>query len=99
MPYPDVKGEMKAENPKKPITSYLNFYSEKLPEFKKAHPDISHALVVKEIAKSWNSLSEEAKKGYKALAASDTARYKREVDQLEKQGFFTNSKGEHCKPP
>ena len=83
-------------NPKKPSSSYLFFSIEKMSEIKEANPQMSHTQAISECGKQWNSLNDEEKKPYEALAASDKARYQKEMEELETQGYYTNAHGLKC---
>jgi hypothetical protein len=57
---------------------------------------MTHMQAIVEVGGLWKNMTPDAKKPYDALAASDKARYHKMVQDLETQGFFTNSKGEKC---
>ncbi len=54
--------------PKRAISAYLYFASERRPDLKKENPDLSFGDLTKNIAAEWKELSEKDKKKYNDLA-------------------------------
>ena len=68
------------------------------PELKQSNPGLTQPMVMKEVGGLWKNLTPEQKQPFDALAQSDKARYQDQMGQLEKSGYFLNSKGEKCRP-
>ena len=95
---PQENSEFIVEELKGLKSSYLFYSMKTCPELKKANPDTPQNLIVKNVGLQWKALTEEQRSPFIAMAQSDKARYQKELKEVETQGFFTNSKGEKCKP-
>ena len=64
--------------PKKALTAYFFFMSERRPELKKEKPNLDHKQIIFELGAEWNKLKEEDKQKYKLKAEEDRKRYEKE---------------------
>ena len=73
------KPKKKEVRPKKAMTAYNMFVSEKKPQLMTSHPHLTNAEIFKMISEEWNSLGEDAKNKYKELCEPDRERFKSEL--------------------
>ena len=64
--------------PKKALTPYFFFISERRPELKKEKPTLDHRQIILEMSEEWNKMKEEDKQKYKLKAEEDKKRYEKE---------------------
>lgn len=71
--------------PKKPLTSFIRFSQERLPEFRAQHPDVRYKQLFKIMSQVWKELPESEKKVYEDAYRADWNVYKKELDRIKKQ--------------
>ena len=64
--------------PKKALTPYFIFMSERRPELKKEKPTLDHKQIIFELGAEWNKMKDEDKQKYKLKAEEDKKRYEKE---------------------
>ena len=64
--------------PKKALTPYFCFISERRPELKKEKPNLDHRQIILEMSAEWNKMKDEDKQKYKLKAEEDKKRYEKE---------------------
>lgn len=79
--------------PKKPISGFNLYVSERMPELKKAKPDKNIPELVKQIAKEWQEGKNVDQKMYNKLAEKDKKRFKKQLKEFKKFGYYTKEKG------
>jgi hypothetical protein len=72
--------------PKRPLSGYMIFCSEKRDEVKKADSSLTLTGVAKKLGELWRGLSKEEQKPYNDKAAKDKQRYEAEKAAYEKKG-------------
>ena len=79
--------------PKKPISGFSLYVSERMPELKKAKPDKNIPDLVKQIAKEWQEGKNVDQKMYNKNAEKDKKRFKKQLKEFKKFGYYTKEKG------
>lgn len=74
-----VKKVKDANAPKRPLSSYLFFSTEKGKEVRQEHPDWSVGDVSKEVGRMWRELSDEDRVEYEEKASEAKERYQEEM--------------------
>jgi hypothetical protein len=78
--------------PKKPLSAYL-FYTTANVNKIKDKENCSHSEAMKRCGELWNKLSAAEKKTYDDKHNADAKRYQRQIDDLDKKGFFIMEDG------
>lgn len=79
--------------PKKPTSPWIYFNNEKVAELKK-EKGMDQKEAFTKSAEIWKGLSEEEKKPYVEKSKQDEARYKKQLADLEANGFFMTEDGQ-----
>ena len=79
--------------PKKPIYGFRLYVSERMPELKKAKPDKNISDLLRQIAKEWQEGKIVDQKLYNKNAEKDKKRFKKQLKEFKKFGYYTKSKG------
>ena len=86
-PKPSPKKKKKDPNaPKRPVSAFMYFQKEKLPEAKSDNPGVPVKDVRKMVAKLWDELEDEKGKPYRDLAREDKKRYETALKKYENKG-------------
>lgn len=96
----DASKENKAPSqvqPKKPITPYFAFLAARRENFRNENPKLSITEIAKGMGQVWTAMTEDQKKPYNQIVEEDKARYLKELNDLEKKGFFINKDGVNSK--
>ena len=80
--------------PKRALSGYMFFLADVREKYVKKHPDLKMTQLSKEMANEWKGMTDDQKAKYQELAAADVERHRKEMEQYEKKGWFTNAKGE-----
>ena len=73
------KKEKKDSNaPKRAITAFFFFQSERRPELKKEKPELDNRQLIYEMSSEWKAMSDDDKKKYQVKADEDRKRYEKE---------------------
>ena len=72
--------------PKKSLTSFIIFSSDKRKEIVNANPGMSIGDVAKQLGALWKEISTSEKEKYEKLAQKDKDRYEREMAEYKKNG-------------
>ncbi len=80
--------------PKKPKTAYILFCQDKLPPLKKEKPYEPLPELIKKIAEEWNHLENEIKNQYKKNAEKEKKRFKIQLKEFKKMGYYTKDQSE-----
>ena len=94
-PAPAPKTDAAAMKPKKGLTSYMIFNSQMQSQMKsmKKFANLSFPEKNKVVSESWSKLSAQQKEQYIDLAEEDKKRFKNEMAQFEKKGWFKDKDG------
>ena len=79
--------------PKKPISGFRLYVSERMPELKKAKPDKNTPDLIRQIAKEWQEGKNVDQKMYNKNAEKDKKRFKQQLKEFKKYGYYTKTKG------
>lgn len=82
-----AKKEKKAKDPnapKGPLGAYMFFCKDKRESVKAKHADWGVAEIGRELGSMWKALSDKDKKKYEDQAATDKARYQKEMEKYNK---------------
>jgi hypothetical protein len=96
----DIKPELKqfpAETtvfPKKCLSTWFHFNTANAKILREANPGWGVGQIGPESKKTWDTMSDAAKKPYEQLQVDDRIRFDKEVDQLRTYGYFINSEGQ-----
>lgn len=72
----------KEGKPKRGLSAYMFFCTEKRPEIMKKYPDMKFGEVGKKLGEMWKNLSDAKKEPFKQKAIKDKERYENEMSQL-----------------
>lgn len=78
--------------PKKPLSAYL-FYTTENVNLLKEKEGCTHPEAMKKCGELWNKLDPESKKKYEDKHDKDVVRYKQQIEDLDKNGFFMMDDG------
>lgn len=78
--------------PKKPTSPWIYFNNEKVAQLKKEQ-GLDQKDAFTKSAEIWKSLSDEQKKPYVDKNKQDEERYKRQMTELQENGFFMTEDG------
>ena len=79
--------------PKKPLSGFSFYVSEKMPLLKKEKPDSLLNTSIKQIAEEWQKESEEKKEEYIKKSEQDKKRFKKQFHEFKKMGYYTQGTG------
>ena len=80
--------------PKKAMSSYQLFVSERVIELKEEKPKAETRKLFAQCADEWNQLESAEKKKYERQAKKERERYKVQVNEFEEKGYYTPLKKE-----
>ena len=78
--------------PKKPNTAWIFYNTEQVVKLKEKD-GLSHKDAFAKSAEIWKTLKDNQKAKYEKMAKADEERYKKQLEELEKKGYFTNADG------
>lgn len=78
--------------PKKPLSAYLFYTTENVNSLKDKE-GCTHPEAMKKCGELWNKLQPDEKKIYEAKHDKDVVRYKQQIEDLDKKGFFVMDDG------
>ena len=78
--------------PKKPLSAYLFFTTEKVNKIKEEQ-NCTHPEAMKKCGQIWNELDADGKAPYEKKHTDDADRYKKQCNDLDKNGFFIMDDG------
>lgn len=80
--------------PKKPISGFSLFVTDRMPDIKKEKPNVPVSELLKLIAKEWQSGKEVDQALYNKNADKDKKRFKKQLKEFQKNGYYTKQKDE-----
>lgn len=78
--------------PRKPLSAYLFYTTENVNKLKEQEK-CTHPEAMKKCGALWNALTGEEKKKYDEMHGNDDIRYRKQMDDLDKQGYFVTDDG------
>ena len=81
--------------PKKPHSGFNLFVSERMPDLKKEKPNAQNSVLLKQIAKEWSEGKDVDQKLYNKNAERDKKRFKKQLKEFQKLGYYTKEKSEN----
>ena len=81
--------------PKKPHSGFNLFVAERMPDLKKEKPNAPNSVLLKQIAKEWSDGKDVDQKLYNKNAEKDKKRFKKQLKEFQKLGYYTKEKGEN----
>ena len=78
--------------PKKPLSAYLFYTTENVNSLKEKE-GCTHPEAMKKCGELWNKLTPDGKKVYEEKHDGDVVRYKQQVEDLDKKGYFIMDDG------
>ena len=79
--------------PHRPLTGFILFASDRMYDLRKEKPNKNNNELIKMIAKEWENGIIVNKSIYIKEAEKDQKRFKKQLLEFKKDGFYTNSKG------
>ena len=80
--------------PKKPRSGFALYVKDRMPDIKEEKKDISNAELLKIIAKEWKEERVVDPKEYSKQSEKEQKRFKKQLKEFEKYGYYTKSRGE-----
>ena len=77
--------------PKKPVSGFILYLTERIPDIRKEKPDQSMQIYVKLIAKEWMDGKKVDQNLYNKNAERDKKRFKNQLKEFQKKGYYTKS--------
>ena len=77
------KKEKDPNAPKRPVTAFFFYQSERRQTLKKEKPELDHKQIISVMSTEWNKLPEKDKKKYLVKAEEDKKRYEKEKAEYE----------------
>lgn len=81
--------------PKKPTSGFRLYLSERIPILKKENPNKDMPTLIIQISEEWNSKDD--KDDYNKKAKEDQERFKKQLKEFNKKGYYTKDNGEEDK--
>ena len=81
--------------PKKPHSGFNLFVVDRMPDLKKEKPNAPSSVLLKQIAKEWSDGKDVDQKLYNKNAEKDKKRFKKQLKEFQKMGYYTKEKGEN----
>ena len=80
--------------PKKPRSGFALYVKDRMPDIKEEKKDIANAELLKIIAKEWKEERVVDPKEYSKQSEKEQKRFKKQLKEFEKYGYYTKSRGE-----
>ena len=80
--------------PKKPQSGFNLYVQDRMPDLKKAKPNAPVTALIKQIAKEWKEEKDVDTKQYNKNAEKDKRRFKKQLKEFQKMGYYTKDKSE-----
>ena len=80
--------------PKKPHSGFNLYVIERMPDLKKEKPNAQSSALLAQIAKEWNEGKDVDQKLYNKTAEKDKKRFKKQLKEFQKLGYYTKEKAE-----
>ena len=80
--------------PKKPHSGFNLYVQDRMPDLKKAKPNAQVTVLLRQIAKEWKEGKDVDTKQYNKNAEKDKRRFKKQLKEFQKMGYYTKEKAE-----
>lgn len=80
--------------PKKAGNAYSFFNTPNMKKIKEANPEKKQSDIMKESAGQWSAMNEEEKQPYVEMAEQDKERHAKQVQEIQKKGYFKMADGQ-----
>ena len=80
--------------PKKPHSGFTLFLQDRMPDLKKAKPNVQTSVLFKQIAKEWKEGKNVDQQLYNKNAEKDKKRFQKQLKEFQKMGYYTKDKTE-----
>ena len=80
--------------PKRPISGFMLYVSDRMPDIKKEKPKLTSPELIGIIAKEWQKGKDVDQKSYNKKAEKDKIRFKKQLNEFQKLGYYTKTKEE-----
>ena len=77
--------------PKKPISGFLLYVRDRMPDLKEEKPDETSNDLIKQIAKEWQEGKNVDQQLYNKYSEKDKKRFKKQLKEFQKFGYYTKS--------
>ena len=77
--------------PKKPVSGFILYLTDRMPDIRKKKPDQPVQTYIKQIAKEWMDGKTVDQKFYNKNAEKDKKRFKKQLLEFQKKGYYTKS--------
>ena len=77
--------------PKRPPSGFLMYVSDRMPEIKREKPKADNPTILKQVAKEWQDNKVSNKKEYNDLAEKEKKRFKKQLKEFTKFGYYTKT--------
>ena len=81
--------------PKKPLNGFSLYLAERMPDLKKEKPNTNASLLWKQCAEEWKEGKDVDQKEYNKNAEKDRKRFKKQLKEFQKMGYYTKTKAEN----
>ena len=78
--------------PRKPQSGFNLYLVDRMPDLRKEKPNTGTAVLLKQIAKEWNSGKDVDQKEYNKNAEKDRKRFLKQLKEFQKLGYYTKEK-------
>lgn len=78
--------------PLKPLSGFILYVQERLPDLKKEKPDEKNKDLLRQIAKEWQEEKDLDQSKYNKKAEKDKKRFKKQLAEFQKLGYYTRIK-------
>lgn len=78
--------------PKKPISGFALYVSDRMPDIKEEKPDVPLTELMRQIAIEWQTEKNVDKNYYNKKAEKDKKRFKKQLKEFQKFGYYTKTK-------
>jgi hypothetical protein len=81
--------------PKKPLSGINLYVMERLPDLRKAKPNVDVNILLKQIGQEWREGKNMDQDEYLKKAEKDKKRFKKQLKEFQKMGYYTKTKTEN----
>ena len=79
--------------PRRPLTAFALYVADRMPDLRKEKPNKANNELIKMIAKEWQDKKKVDQSSYIKDAEKDKKRFKKQLAEFKKNGYYTKSKG------
>ena len=78
--------------PKKPLSGFLLYVTDRMPDLKKEKPNTQNPVLLKQIAKEWQDGKNVDQSKYNKKSEKEKKRFKKQLLEFQKNGYYTKIK-------